>query len=341
MNKAEKAVLDLIKGEDSFLITSHINPDGDSVASQLALRSLLSSLGKTSVIVNCHAVPRIYRFLAGSGEILVRKRHSLRPYRALFVLDCGNRARAGVNLGGKSLPVVVNIDHHCTNNGYGDLNWIDSKASSTCEIIYDLAVKTGAAISPSMAEQIYTGILTDTGSFRYSSTTPRSMAIASRLLRRGVDPHLVAEEVYENAEYPSLLLLGRMLSRMGRTPDGLVSWVTFSHADLSSLSNPSETEEFVNYARSLNTALLAIGFKEVRPGEIRISFRSKGDVDVSLLASRYGGGGHRNASGCTVEGGLKKVERQVVSAARSFLAATRTGSGTPAAQSKRRCLGCT
>jgi phosphoesterase RecJ-like protein len=276
-----RAILELIRKRDRFLITSHVNPDGDSIASQLALRKILLSLGKACTVVNLHPVPRIYQFLPGAGEILVRRRHSMRPYSALFVLDCGHPSRASGFLGRRNPPPVVNFDHHVTNTGYGNLNW--------------------------------------TGSFRYSSTTPRSMTIAARLLRHGIDPNGIAEQIYDNAEYGSLRLLGKVLGRLGKTADGRISWITFSHADLSRLSNISETEEFVNYARSLSTALLAIGLKEIKPGSIRISLRSKGEVDVSAFASRYGGGGHRNAAGCSITGSLRSVTRLLVADARLFL----------------------
>jgi phosphoesterase RecJ-like protein len=329
MRHEHSAILDCIRGGKLFLITSHINPDGDSVASQLGLRCLLTSLGKEAVIVNRDPVPRVYRFLPGARKILTRRRHSLRPYDALFVLDCGNPSRASGFLDRKPALPVVNIDHHVTNPRFGDLNWVDVKASSTCEIVYDLARRLGARFDHDLAANLYAGILTDTGSFRYSSTTPRAMSVAGRLLRHGVDPHDLAERIYENAEYPSLRLLGKVLSRMGRSEDGRVSWVTFSYAELSSLSNMSETEEFVNYARSLNTARIAIGFKEVGPGDVRISFRSKGDINVAELASRYGGGGHRNAAGCSVSGSLRGVVKKVVTAAGIFATETEEAPRNP------------
>ncbi len=319
MRSDRAAIIELIRNRDDFLITSHINPDGDSIASQLALQRIFHLLGRKGTIVNSNEVPRIYRFLPGADSILVRQRHSTRPYSALFVLDCGHPSRASGFLSGRKAPTVVNIDHHVTNDRYGDLNWVEPRSSSTCEIIYEIARKAGVAIDTVLASLLYTGILTDTGSFRYSSTTARSMSIASRLLRHGIDPHTIAESVYENAEYESLRLLGRVLSRIGKSSDGRVSWVTFSHRDLGSLSNPAETEEFVNYARSLDSSRIAVGFKEIKPGEVRISFRSKGAVDVSELASRYGGGGHRNAAGCTVRGRLGTVVKKITGEAGLYL----------------------
>jgi phosphoesterase RecJ-like protein len=312
-------ILSLIAAKDNFLITSHINPDGDSIASQLALRGMFATLGKKSTIVNFHPVPRVYTFLPGTEAIKVRRRHTFKPYGAVFVLDCGNGSRAGISDARQNGPVIVNIDHHITNTLFGRFNLVDSKASSTCEVIFDLARRLDIKLDRDIATNLYAGILTDTGSFRYSSTTPRSMSVAGRLLRYGVDPHTVAQEIYENAEFDSLRLLGTVLSRLGRTPDGLVSWVTFAHKELLGLSNISETEEYVNFARSLNSAVIAIGFKEVLPGETRISFRSKGDIDVSALAIRYGGGGHRNAAGCSVKGPLGSVVKKVVKDAGDFL----------------------
>ncbi len=320
-------IVGLIRRGDRFLVTSHVNPDGDAVASQLALQCIFQALGKSSVIVSRQPVPRIYRFLPRADEILVRRRHSLKPYSAVFVLDCGSRSRASALPSGEVPLTVVNIDHHVSNTGYGDLNWIRPRASSTCEMIFDLARRLQVPLSRDLAVSLYTGILTDTGSFRYSSTTPRSMSVAGRLLRSGVDAHEVAGNVYDSVEYQSLRLLGRVLARMGRSCGGRVSWVTFSHAELSSLSNASETEEFVNYARSLDSAVLAIGLKEVSPGEIRVSFRSKGDVNVSDLASRHGGGGHRNAAGCTLQGSLRSVRQKLVAEACHFLGGD--GAGKP------------
>ena len=314
-----RRIVELIRSNDRYLVTSHFNPDGDSIASQLAIRKIFQLLGKECTIVNLHPVPRIYRFLPGSESILVRQRHSQKPYSALFVLDSGHPSRASGFLRKKSPLKVVNIDHHVSNHGYGNLNWIVTKASSTCEIIYDLAVKLGVLLDGELALLLYTGILTDTGSFRYSSTSPKSMSIAARLLRHGINPHDVAEQIYENSEYSSLKLLGKSLARLGKSPDGRVTWVTYGYKELCGLSNMAETEEFVNYARSLDSARIAIGLKEVAPGDIRISFRSKGEVNVSDLASRHGGGGHRNAAGCTIKGPLAAVTRRLVAEAQRFM----------------------
>jgi phosphoesterase RecJ-like protein len=319
MKQQHEAIIRFLRSEKSFLITSHVNPDGDSIASQLALCHILQGLGKDCRVISSDAVPRIYRFLPGAENILIRRRHSLRSYSAAILLDCGDITRSTLALGRKPCRPVINIDHHVSNTFFGTYNWVDVKASSTSEIVFDIARHLGVRLDLETATNLYAGILTDTGSFRYSSTTPRSMSVASRLLRYGVDPHDIAERIYESAEFTSLRLLGRVLSRLGQSSDGRVSWVTFTHRELSSLTNMAETEEFVNYARSLESARIALGFKEVEPGKIRISLRSKGAINVAELALRHGGGGHRNAAGCTIEGQLPIVVRSLVNEARRFV----------------------
>ena len=154
MKKDVNAILDLIKERDRFVITSHVNPDGDSISSQLALRNIFLSLGKSCRIVNHHNVPRIYRFLSGAEEVLVRRRHSMRPYSALFVLDCGHPSRASGFLSRRNPPTIVNFDHHVTNTRFGDFNWVDEKASSTSEVIFDLARLLGVAPDREIATKL-------------------------------------------------------------------------------------------------------------------------------------------------------------------------------------------
>ena len=318
-NKDLPSIVKLIRSNANFLITSHINPDGDSISSQLSLSSLLSILGKKATIVSSHPVPRIYRFLSGADDILVRRRHSPRPYDAIFVLDCGHSQRIGVFPKGKVEIPVVNIDHHYTNQSFGSLNWIDPVASSTCEMIYRLARKLNVKPTREMAEALYTGITTDTGSFRYSSTSPESLMIASKLMLCGVNVRTISENVFENNQFSSLRLLGEALTRLDRSADGRVTWITIPHKEISRLSSLSETEDFVNYPRSVDGAVISICFKEPVPGEVRVSFRSKGNVNVADLAARYNGGGHRNAAGCLVRRPLKSAIKEITTAARRYL----------------------
>jgi len=312
-------ILALLRGGGRFLLTSHVNPDGDSIASQCAVRLLVEHLGGRADVVNSHPVPRAYRFLPGSGRFGTRPPKNWKPYRAIIVLDCGDARRASGLLDPRPPLPVVNIDHHATNPGYGDLNWVVPDACSTAEIIYGLAVALGVRPEGELAAALYTGILTDTGSFRHGNATPRAFRIASQLVASGIDPSRIAQSVYESVTFETLQVLGETLADLRRTPDGRISWIRLPLALLEKLASPSESEEWAGYPRSLDTAVISVCFKESEPGLIRLSFRSKGAVDVAALAARWDGGGHRNAAGATVRGSFEDVERAVIAAARRHL----------------------
>jgi phosphoesterase RecJ-like protein len=322
-------ILALLRSGGRFLITSHVNPDGDSVASQCAMRLILGRIGARADIVDSHPVPRAYRFLDGADAFGIGRPRSWKPYRALIVLDCGDARRASGLLEPRPAIPVVNIDHHATNPGYGDLNLVVPAASSTAELVYGIATALGVRPAGTLAEALYTGILTDTGSFRHGSATPRAFRVASALVATGIDPARVAQKVYESVPYETLRTLGATLAALRRTPDGRIAWIRLPHAVLARLASAAESEEWAGYPRSLDTAVLAICFKETAPGEVRLSFRSKGAVDVAALAARFGGGGHRNAAGATARGSLASVEREVVAAAARHLGpAPRPAAGT-------------
>ncbi len=325
-------ILALLRGGGRFLLTSHVNPDGDSVASQCALRLVLARLGARADVVNSHPVPRVYRFLPGSEHFCTRRPRSWRPYRAVIVLDCGDARRASGLLEPRPAVPVVNIDHHATNPGFGDLNWVVPDACSTAEIVHGLALGLGVRPAGEIATALYTGILTDTGSFRHGNATPRAFRIASRLVAAGIDPAGIAQAVYESVPYETLRALGETLAGLRRTPDGRIAWIRLPHRVLAGLATPAETEEWAGYPRSLDTAELAVCFKETAPGEVRLSFRSKGATDVAALAAQWGGGGHRNAAGATAYGALAAVERAVIAAAARHLSAPRLATGTKRAR---------
>jgi bifunctional oligoribonuclease and PAP phosphatase NrnA len=318
-------ILALLRGGSRFLITSHVNPDGDSVASQCALRLLIERLGGRAAIVNSQPPPRVYRFLPGASRFGSRRPRSWKPYAALLVLDCGDARRASGLLEPRPPVPVVNIDHHVSNPGFGDLNLVDPAACSTAEIIHGLAVALGVRPEGALAESLYTGILTDTGSFRHGNATPRAFRIASRLVGAGIDPARIAQAVYQSVPYETLRALGETLAGLRRTPDGRVAWIRLPLPVLDRLDSAAESEEWAGYPRSLDTAVLAICFKETAPGQVRLSFRSKGAVDVAALAARWGGGGHRNAAGATAQGTLDAVERSVIAAAVRHLGPIRAG----------------
>ncbi len=319
MSRDRARILALLRGGGRFLVTGHVNPDGDSVASQCALRLLIGHCGGRADIVNSHPVPRAYRFLPGIARFDTRPPRSWKPYRAVIALDCGDARRASGLLDPRPPVTVVNIDHHASNPGYGDLNLVVPAACSTAEIVHGLAVSLGVRPAGELAEALYTGILTDTGSFRHGNASPRAFRIACLLVGSGVDPARIAQAVYDSVTFDTLRVLGQTLADLRRTPDGRICWIRLPFAVLGKLASPAESEEWASFPRSLDTAVISFCLKETEPGLIRLSFRSKGAVDVAALAARFDGGGHRNAAGATARGTFEEVERAVVAAARRHL----------------------
>jgi phosphoesterase RecJ-like protein len=213
---------------------------------------------------------------------------------------------------------VLNIDHHADNRRYGDVNWIEPAAAATGEMVFDLLEAAGFPVTAPIAVNLYTAIVTDTGSFRYSNTTPRTFRIAARLLEGGADPAAVAIALYETRHLAGLHLLGRILQQVETNADGTAAWVVI---DRSQTQSPDllEAEDFITYPRSLRTAKVAVLFRELAR-EVKVSLRAKGEVNVARIAAAFGGGGHANAAGAVVKGDLPAVKAAVLGAVREALA---------------------
>ena len=313
-------IVEQIQQGHRFLISTHVNPEGDAVGSALALALALREMAREAIVVIQDPIPENLRFLPGRGEVL---HHA--PQGASFdwaiALDCGDRERLGEEISKvKSQKGLINIDHHTSNRNFGDLNYVDPTASSTCEIIFDLLRRIPLRMTPAIAENIYTGILTDTGSFHYANTTARCFSIAAACLRAGVDPWRVAENVYETQPLARLRLLPLVLGTLEVDGDGRVSHLTVTHAMLEKAgASVAMTEDLINYARSVQMVEVAILFRELSPGKYRVSLRSKGKVDVAKIAGVFRGGGHPNAAGCTVEGTCAEVKAKVLEQVRASL----------------------
>jgi len=297
----------------SILISVHINPDGDALGSQLALMLTLEKMGKTVIAHNLDPVPEIYRFLPHADHIKTGPGVT-GTYDAAIVLDA-DPPRAG--LFGRSAPakILINIDHHITNHSDWPYTWIDSDAAATGMLVYKLIKDLGVSLDRDIALCLYTAILTDTGSFRYSNTTPDSMKIAAELLEFGIDPWVVTENVYESFAFRRLKLLGTVLANMERSDDGRIAWVVVTDELYRATGTTAEdTDNFVNFVRSAKGVEVAILFRQVEAMEYKISLRSKGRVDLSGVAQALGGGGHKNAAGSVVKGSFDIVKKQVISA---------------------------
>jgi bifunctional oligoribonuclease and PAP phosphatase NrnA len=310
-------VVELIESKRRFMITSHVRPDGDSTGSSLALYWTLKALGKEADVIMRDPIPVHYRELPGAHEILVRPELTER-YDAAFVIECSDIDRPA--LPGLEKQFVVNIDHHTTTASFGDINWIDATAAAVGEMIYNLCKALGVTVNQQIAECVYTALLTDTGSFHYSNTTERTFKIASELVRRGARPAHIARALYESQPYSKIKLLGRVLSTLRCDETGRLAWVSMTRdMMLESGATEDDLDGIVSHPMSIDGVEAVAFFKEMQPGHFRISLRSKGTVDVSKVAERFGGGGHKCASGCAFVGNLESAEDRVLASLQSAM----------------------
>lgn len=316
-------VLQVLKNNKRFLITAHINLEGDSLGSQLAMKELLKGLGKEAFILDSDAVPEHYRFLPNACDVCTDLTKRI-DFDAAIVVDCPTLRRTGKvgDIIKASKKPIVNIDHHISNEKFGDINWVDANASSAGEMVYQLFKACGVALSKEAALYLYIAILTDTGSFNYDNTSSVTHEIAGELLGYGLDPALVSERVYEHRSVSDLKLLGLALSTIEVNGSGEVAYLEITREMLKKTgAEIAKSEGFVNYPRSIDKVRVAILFKE-DPKErdlINISFRSKGDIDVNKIASAFGGGGHVKASGCTIKGTIFDAKKKVLAKVEEIL----------------------
>lgn len=312
-------IVGLFRERDRFLIACHENPEGDAIGSELALALALRKTGKTATVLNSDPVPANLVFLPGADTVVFDGDGS--GYEVAVVLDCGSPERTGrVGAELRKCPLTVNIDHHVTNGRHGEVCLVDPEAAATGVLVYRVLDAMGVPIDPEIAVNLYVSILTDTGSFRYSNANPEAFEIAAEMVRRGVDPRIVSEQVYETRSRESVGLLGRVLSSLETASSGMVAAITTMRKDLADFGAKKDSlEGFINYPRSIEGVEVAVAFREEGDREIRVSFRSKGRVDVARIAAAFGGGGHRNASGCTVGGTLSEAKRRVFAALEEVL----------------------
>jgi phosphoesterase RecJ-like protein len=303
-------IVDAVRTRQRFVLSSHSRPDGDSIGSQMAMAYALRAIGKQVHVVNKDAAPGPILAFPGVPEIEIADRVT-GEYDAAIIMECGDLARTGVE--GLERFFVINIDHHPGNSGYGQINWFDASAAACGEMVFDLVKAMGVALTPPIATHIYLAILTDTGSFHYSSITPRTFDICREVLEAGVDPVLVARNVYDSNNMGRLKLFGAVLSAMQIDQSGRIAIVYLDHEMARSAGGTYEdTEGLINLPLTVKEILAVVFFKQVEGNEYRVSMRSKGDIDIGTLAKLFGGGGHKNAAGCTVEGSIDTLQKQFV-----------------------------
>jgi len=307
-------VVELIETKQKFGITTHIKPDGDGVGSSLGLCWLLKSLGKSAEVIVHGEVPPAYRSLPGASEI--RDVTAVdNQYDAIFVIECSDLERPGIK--GLENEFTVNIDHHATSEHFGTINWIDSTASAVGEMIYNLCKAIGGRVTREIAECVYMALVTDTGSFHFSNTTDRTLKVASELVKAGVKPAEVSEAVYNNYPWSRIELMRQVLDTVKRDESGTVASLrqTLKMREIAGAID-GDNNGFVNIPLAAREILAVVYMREVGSNEYRVSLRSKGDINVAKVAEKFGGGGHRNASGLRIEGDWDAKEKELVEAVR-------------------------
>lgn len=311
MTETIQKIIDVIRSNSSFLLTSHEGPDGDAVGSTLALASFLRKIGKDVTVHFQDTVPDLYAFLPGCDSVLSRIPE--RPYDVAFVLDIGELRRAGTHFCSfKQFDTLINLDHHLSCDNFGDHNLIDSTAAATGILVYRIIRTFGYDFDRETALCLYVSIITDTGSFRYSNANKEAFTVAGEMIEVGVNAWDVAEQLYENQPRKRLELLGRCLPTLDVIKDGLAASVTVTMDMYAATNADAElTDGFVNYPRSIRGVEVAIFFRQLEERKFKVGFRSKGKVNVAAFSAAMGGGGHHNAAGCTLDGTLEEVKAAV------------------------------
>lgn len=303
-----KEVLQHIEQRKRFLLTSHARPDGDAIGSALACGQILLAMGKQAEVVMHDPVPRIYQPLPFADRVRRADRVN-GNYEAAIILECDSIQRT--RLEGLENRFLISIDHHVSGRPFAHVNWIDPHAIATAEMVYRLACAAGVPISAEIATCLYTGLMTDTGSFMFKGTNEHTFALAQELVRAGADPAHCARNIYFAHSTAKMRLLGAALSNLHR--EGRLAWIWVTREQMErSGAKEEDCEGIVNYALSIQDVEIAAFFREMPDGRFRVSLRSKGALNVAEVAEGFGGGGHECASGCAVDGPLSAAVARVI-----------------------------
>ncbi len=322
---AIERIADTLRSTPLVALTTHINADGDAAGSVSALARLLPQLGVQARVVNPTPWPSIFSYLLGPDitDATSKGASALKTVNGIVALDVSDMKRLGAladTVRAAKVPRIV-IDHHVpTEEPAGEIVLDDTAACATGELLFDFATALNLEITPAIAEALYTAILTDTGGFRYSNTTPRCHAIAATLLAKGVDPEEMYRRIYASVSPGRLFLLRDSLHSLGHDPLHGISWICVTADALERYEvSPEDLDGIVEHPRSIAGTRLALFFRDLGYGKVKVSFRSTGDVDVNRFARDFGGGGHAKASGALITGSLDGVRERVVDAARAYV----------------------
>ena len=312
-----REIADAIRARQRFVLSSHSRPDGDSIGSQMAMAFALQALGKDVTVVNFD--PAAAPLMALPGVPGIRIAPAVEgEFDAAIVMECSDYARTGV--AGLDRFFTINIDHHPGNTGYGRINWFDSSAAACAEMVFDVIEALGISLSVDMATHVYVAILTDTGSFHFSNISPRTFEICRRLLEAGVDPVRISRQVYDTSSVGRLKLCGAVMSGIRLDSTGRIA-VLYMDNEMARAAGATydDSEGVINQPLTVKEIHAVVFFKQVEGDEYRISLRSKGEVDVGAVAKEYGGGGHKNAAGCSASGAIDELRLTFVDKVRQAI----------------------
>jgi bifunctional oligoribonuclease and PAP phosphatase NrnA len=310
-----------LRDHQSFAVLSHVRPDGDALGSQLALGLSLRKLGKNVRIWNEDGMLEKYSFLS-NADLLTKPPAEPEEVDVAIALDTAIQNRLGITVAAiKSAKVWINIDHHPSNPGYGDIVYIDPHAPATGQILFELMTNQKLPIDPAIAENLYVAISTDTGSFQYPNTTARTFEIAAELVRAGVDVGRVSQLTYENYQRRRVELLRDLLGTMRFDANDRIASFSLSLATAKKLGVfPEDNEGLIDHLRAIHGVIVAVFFEELADGKVRVSMRSKSEkVNVCAICEKFGGGGHVLAAGARVRGSLAEVEEKVLEEVRNVV----------------------
>lgn len=327
--------VEIVHRHQRFLLTTHVRPDADGLGSVLAMSAALEQLGKSCRLVVASPWPPRYRFLDPAGRL---ERFTLpgdpwRDAQVVLIFDTGTWGQLGdFGVFLRQLPAVkVVIDHHLSQDDLEATRFLDVGAEATARLTWEAIQALGVALTPSMADQLFAGLAMDTGWFRHANTRPETFTLAALLMSAGAAPPVLYEQLFEQNSLARLRLTARVLQRLEVAAQGRIAYTWLKREDYADTgAHPADTEELVNYPRSVAGVEVALFFMEQPQGGVKVSFRSR-QLDVAALASRFGGGGHRLAAGATFEAPLEQVREQVLAATQAALDGAGGASQTPSA----------
>ncbi|MBN1622592.1 MAG: bifunctional oligoribonuclease/PAP phosphatase NrnA [Endomicrobiales bacterium] len=316
MNANKKALLKIfkaIKKNKTFFIAGHLKPDGDTVGTALALASLLHRLKNKVEIYSKEPIPEYLLSAPGAKKIIIADK-TVKKFDCAIILECLDFERMGNIIDSEQVETVINIDHHANYNHFGHINYIDPKASSSSEQVYNIFKFFKMPININEAKCLYIGLVTDTGKFQQTNTTSYALNVAASLVDVGLKPTVIYDAVYANKSLSSLNLLGHSLCNLKLSCSGKVAYLEVTRQMYKKTrSNPSEAEGIINYAMMMPKVIVGVLFrKDDDNGYIKVSFRSRGSFNVNKVAQYFGGGGHKNAAGCSVKGNIVKAKKEVL-----------------------------